>query len=397
MKIEWKTCFRVGVSLFLLYLCIQYWQNAAMLIAAVLGAAAPLFLGCVIAYMINILMSFYERYYFPKETKPVIAASRRPVCMLAAMFTLVAIVTVIVRLVVPELTSCVQLLLAELPGAMAKGVALLEDLDILSDDMINSLMAMDWKSRIGQLVSIVVSGIGSATDVVVSTLSVVFSSIVSMVLGIIFAIYILLGKEKLGGQFGRLMKHYMKEKWYDRIAHVLTVLNDCFHRYIVGQCMEAVILGLLCIVGMMLLRLPYATMIGALIGFTALIPIAGAYIGAGVGAFMILTVSPVQALIFLIFVLVLQQLEGNLIYPRVVGSSMGLPAIWVLTAVTVGGGIMGIPGMLLGVPIVATMYRLISEDVNKGTAAENSKENVESMKEKADAEAEKKSAGASEE
>ena len=138
----------------------------------------------------------------------------------------------------------------------------------------------------------------------------------------------------------------------------MRVLNQSFHSFIVGQCTEAVILGLLCMGGMLLLRLPYAAMIGCLVGFTALIPIAGAYIGAVVGAFMIFTVSPVKAVIFIVFLVALQQLEGNLIYPRVVGSSIGLPGVWVLAAVTVGGGVLGIGGMLLGVPIAAAIYQL---------------------------------------
>ena len=161
------------------------------------------------------------------------------------------------------------------------------------------------------------------------------------------------------------MQRYLKESVMNKIKYVLSILNDCFRRYIIGQCTEAVILGVLCTVGMLILGLPYATMIGAFIAFTALIPIAGAYIGAGVGAFMIVMVSPIKALVFLIFIVVLQQLEGNLIYPRVVGSSIGLPGIWVLAAITIGGGVMGVGGMLLGVPIAATIYRIIKNDVNK--------------------------------
>lgn len=146
---------------------------------------------------------------------------------------------------------------------------------------------------------------------------------------------------------------------------MLRVLNDCFHRFIVGQCTEAVILGALCTTGMMLLGLPYATMVGALIAFTALIPVVGAFIGGGVGAFVILMESPIQALIFLVFLVILQQVEGNLIYPRVVGTSIGLPGIWVLAVVTIGGGVFGIPGMLLGVPLAAAAYRLLREDINR--------------------------------
>ena len=133
----------------------------------------------------------------------------------------------------------------------------------------------------------------------------------------------------------------------------------------VGQCTEAVILGLLCMAGMLLLGFPYATMVGTFIGFTALIPVAGAYIGAGVGAFMIFTVSPVKALLFLLFIAVLQQLEGNLIYPRVVGASIGLPGVWVLAAVTVGGGVLGVAGMLLAVPLAAAAYQMLREDVRR--------------------------------
>ena len=151
------------------------------------------------------------------------------------------------------------------------------------------------------------------------------------------------------------------------MQNLLKTLNECFHKYIVGQCTEALILGGLCLAGMLILQLPYAPMISALIAFTALIPVAGGYIGAGIGAFMILTVSPVKALIFLIFIVVLQQLEGNIIYPKVVGSSMGLPAIWVLAAVTIGGGIMGIIGMVISVPIAATAYRLLQKDLNRSS------------------------------
>jgi predicted PurR-regulated permease PerM len=160
----------------------------------------------------------------------------------------------------------------------------------------------------------------------------------------------------------------MKPQHYEKLMYVLAVLNNSFHRYITGQCIEAVILGSLCAAGMLILRLPYPTMIGALMAFTALIPVAGAYIGAGIGAFMIVMVSPVKALIFLIFIVVLQQVEGNIIYPKVVGSSLGLPGIWVLASVIIGGGIMGVAGMLLGVPLAAAAYTLLRNELNKASA-----------------------------
>ena len=150
----------------------------------------------------------------------------------------------------------------------------------------------------------------------------------------------------------------------ERIKHALSVMNQCFRRYIVGQVTEALILGALCTIGMLILQIPYASVIGALVTFMALIPIMGAYISAIVGSIIIFTVSPVKALVFLIFIVILQQVEGNVIYPKVVGTSLGLPGLWVLAAVTVGGGLFGIPGMILGVPLTATLYTLIKEKLN---------------------------------
>ena len=193
-------------------------------------------------------------------------------------------------------------------------------------------------------------------------------------LGLIFSIYLLLSKDRLCAQAKEIMEHYVKKSWNEKIQYVLTILNRNFHRFIVGQCTEAVILGVLCAVGMVIFRFPYAIMIGVLVGFTALIPVVGAYVGAAAGIFMMLTISPMKALMFVIFIVVLQQLEGNLIYPRVVGNSLGLPALWVLVAVTVGGGIGGVIGMLVAVPIVSSIYQLIQNDVRKRRAVKAAEE-----------------------
>lgn len=208
-------------------------------------------------------------------------------------------------------------------------------------------------------------GFGGALGSFINIISKVFSTLTTLVISLIFAIYILASKEKLGNQVSRIMKTYIKPSWGEKIMYVARVVDNSFHKFIVGQCSEAVILGVLCIVCMMIFRFPYATMIGAFVGFTALIPVAGAYIGAGVGALMILTVSPTKALFFLVFIVVLQQLENNLIYPKVVGASIGLPGIWVLTAIILGGGLLGIGGMLIGVPIVSVIYQLLKQDVQK--------------------------------
>jgi len=370
MKMEWKTYLGFAVSIFLLYLGIHYWPNVAQMIGLLLGAAMPLMVGGMIAYIINILMSFYEHHYFMKSNSPWSVKSRRPVCMVAAFATLVAVVVLIICLVVPQLVACVQLIVAELPATMEKVSDWINQMGILPEDIAAALSGIDWEARIGQILQTVTSGLGNVMDVVFSAVSSVFSGIMTAVMGTIFAIYLLLGKETLSGQLHQITRHYLKPACRDKLYYIMGVTNDCFHKYIVGQCTEAVILGMLCTLGMMILRLPYATMIGALIAFTALIPVAGAYIGAAVGAFMILTVSPVQAVIFLVYLVLLQQVEGNLIYPKVVGTSIGLPAIWVLAAVTLGGGVMGIPGMLLGVPLAATVYRLLWDDVKSGTIKE---------------------------
>lgn len=374
MKLEWKTCYKVGISVFVLYLCFQYWPKAVELVGAVIGAAFPLIIGCVIAYLVNILMSLYEKHYFPKSAKPLAKKSRRPVCMIAAYLTLIAIVLLVIGLVVPQLVSCIQLLLAELPAAMRSLVKALGKIDVIPKDIIDFLEGINWQSKISQLINMVTTGLGNAMGVMFNMISSVFSGIVTALLSIIFSFYLLTGKETLACQADHVLNHYLKKEWYEKILYVADILNDCFRRYIVGQCTEAVILGMLCMIGMWILRLPYASMLGALVAFTALIPVAGAYIGAGVGAFMILTVSPVKALIFLIFIVILQQLEGNLIYPKVVGSSLGLPGIWVLAAVTIGGGMMGVVGMLFGVPVFAAVYRLIKNNMNKGACVENEEE-----------------------
>ncbi len=366
MKVEWKSCFRVGVSIFLLFLCIHYCDPVLALILRILSAATPVFVGFIMAYILNILMSFYEKHYFVKFShKKAVQKSRRSVCMVLAILTLFGIVALIIRLVIPELISCVTFLLAEIPPAIEKLLASEFVAEVLPATILSELAKIDWNGIISRAVQFITSGIGSTMNTIYTAVSSVISTIVTMFIGFVFSIYLLLGKEKLLGQCKRLMRNYLRPKWVEKIMYLTGVFDDSFRRYIVGQCTEAVILGLLCMAGMFLFRLPYAAMIGTLVGFTALIPVAGAYIGAIVGVIMILTVSPIKALGFLVFIVVIQQLEGNLIYPKVVGKSIGLPGIWVLATVTIGGSLMGIMGMLVGVPIAAALYHLLCDDMGR--------------------------------
>lgn len=365
MKLTWKTCIKAGISLFVLYLAVQFWPHVAKILGALLGASTPLLVGAVIAFVLNIPMSAFERRFFPKSEKKFLCKIRRPLSMIVAFIAVIAIITLIVWLIVPQLVSCVQLIIDQVPGFLNDTLHKIEKLGVFSPETIGMLEKIDWPSKIGEVVGVVTSGIGSVAEMVISAVTSVFSGLVTAVLSLIFSIYLLLGKDRLKQQYHTVAKRYMSEKWIKRIDYVAHVTNDSFHDYIVGQCLEAVILGVLCMLGMLLLRLPYAPMVGALIAFTALVPVAGAFIGGGVGAFLILMVSPVQALVFVIFLVILQQLEGNIIYPKVVGTSLGLPAIWVLAAVTVGGGVLGVAGMLIGVPLTAAIYRMMRDDVHK--------------------------------
>ena len=370
MKIEFKTCAKIAACLFALYLAITYWERFAGFVGIVFGAAAPLLIGASIAYVVNLLMAFYERKFFAKVKNKKLLKLKRPLCMVIALITLAAVIGIIIWLVLPEFVSAIMLVVDYIPDAVDWVVEQLEKFEYVPQDIIDMLVSIDWNSQIEKIAKAVTSGLGSVMDVVISTVSTVLGGIVTAFLSIIFAIYILLDKEKLGKQAEKLAKKYLKQSWYEKLRYVLSTLDDCFKKYIIGQCTEAVILGGLCSIGMMILGLPYATMIGALVAFTALIPVAGAFIGGGIGAFMILMVNPIQALAFVVFLVVLQQLEGNIIYPKVVGSSMGLPAIWVLAAVTIGGGVAGILGMLIGVPVAAAAYRILRNDVNGKTEEE---------------------------
>ncbi len=379
MKLTWKDLLKVGTGIFFLYLAITYWGKVAWFGKAILNAASPLFVGGIIAYLVNILMSRYERWYFPKAKNLFLVRSRRPVCMLLAFLTLVAAVVLVFWLILPQLGECFGIILEGLPrfieNVVEKAIVLFNELDLalVPPEVLQTLGSIDWQSRIGELINMLTTGIGDVVDVLVNTISTVVSGVINGVMSLIFAIYLLSSKEILVEQFHRLTRRYLPEKFNNWLNYALRITNNCFRRYIVGQCTEAVILGVLCSLGMGIFRMPYAAMIGTLVGFTALIPVAGAYIGGGVGAFMILTVDPFKALMFVIFIVVLQQLEGNLIYPRVVGSSMGLPGIWVLAAVAIGGGIMGVSGMLLGVPLAAVVYCIVVDDVKLWEAMEQAK------------------------
>ena len=327
----------------------------------------------MIAYILNILMGFYERK-LPDLGKPGTTKLRRPLCMLLAFLTLALVVVLLFSMIIPELINCLQLILEKLPGALRTAYTWMDENFNISayltdQNIISTLENLNIQETAKKIVTALMSGVGGAMGSIVSGVSSVVSAIATAFIALVFSIYLLLGKETLAAQITRLVKTYLGDSALNKLLYVSRTVDNSFHSFIVGQCLDAVILGALCIIGMTIFRFPYAMMIGCLVGFTALIPIAGAYIGAAVGAFMIFTVNPLQALLFVVFLVVLQQLEGNLIYPKIVGASIGLPGIYVLAAITVGGGVMGIPGMLLGVPVTAAAYQLIKNNMAAKEAA----------------------------
>ena len=360
----------IGIVAFAVYLAVRYWAVAERLLCSAASALYPLVLGCVMAYTVNILMVFYERKLLGGIKSSRFSIARRPLGIILAYLSLFVIIAVLFNMILPELIDCMELLGQKLPYMITDALEFLSEVlnidgsKVISDaydEIMLELSNIDWQDSIGK----VMESFGSAFNMAFGLLSSIASVSVTFFLALVFSIYVLFNKESIASAVCALLNAYTGQKTENKIRHVFSVLDTCFHRFIVGQCTEAVILGSLCALGMMLLKLPYATMIGALIGFTALIPVAGAYIGAAVGAVMIFTYSPVKALIFIIFLIVLQQFEGNVIYPRVVGSSIGLPGILVLAAITVGGGMMGVLGMLIGVPLTAAVYQLVSEDIVK--------------------------------
>lgn len=371
MKLDWKSCLMACISIFALYLAIHYWSSITTFAGVVTSAASTLVMGGVIAYVVNILMSFYERKIAPRCTRSLWLKVRRPLCMALSFLTVVVALVLLVQLIVPQLVECFDKLTAALVKAVPEMYSWLDERLNLSaflqeQDLSFALPTTTdgWRTLLEKSAAVLVNGLGGVMNAAVTVTTSLFGTIVTLFMSLIFACNILAGKEKLGCQFNRLFTRIIGEKLMRHVRHVLEVLDSCFHAYIVGQLIEALILGSLCAIGMLILQLDYALMIGALIGVMALIPIAGAYIGAAIGAIMLFSVEPIQAVIFLVFLLILQQIEGNLIYPRTVGSTLHLPGLWVLAAVTIGGGVMGITGMLIFVPLTAALYRLLGEWVS---------------------------------
>ena len=363
MKLDKTTLLHLGLVLG--GCVVLYWALCNLAVLAVaLGALArvlfPLTLGFCIAFVLNVPMRFLERHLFPHTKKNALNRLRRPLCILISLLFILAVLAVVIRLVVPELVNAFVVLANTVPPFLTRITAWLRD-NADQYPQLESWMAsldIDWAQTGREIFTYLTNRFSSLVDSTVQVISGTVGGLTNAVIAFILALYILLGKEKLKSQCAAVCRAFLPERVSNVVTSVARLSSNTFASFVTGQCIEACILGTLCWLGMSLFRLAYAPMIGALVGICALIPIVGAVIGMVVGAFMILMVDPLQAVLFIVFLLALQQIEGNLIYPRVVGSSVGLPAIWVLASVTVGGSLWGIGGMLFAVPVCSILYTL---------------------------------------
>lgn len=352
----------------LLFVGVENIDVVLMILENAFGLVFPFILGAAFAFAFNVPMRFYEK----KLEHTILRADkyrrqRRGIGFVLTLLTVLGILFVMLFLIVPQITKTVTQLLAAVPGYDDKirewAVELGKRIPQLEEYLVD--FHMDWMALAEKGIKILE---GSMSNMVGSTFGIitgVVSGVVSFFIAVVFSCYILFQKERLAVQARQILYAFLPEKRVEKILKIFRLSDETFARFLVGQCTEAAILGTMFVISMLILKLPYAMLIGVLIAFLSLIPIVGAFIGCFIGAFLILMVSPIKALIFIILFLVLQQIEGNLIYPHVVGNSVGLPSIWVLFAVTVGGKILGIPGMILGIPLISVLYALFANYIHE--------------------------------
>ena len=351
----------------MIYLGMRHISAISDAVAYLMNLFMPLGYGLMLAMVLNAPMRFFERHLFRSSRHPKMNGIRRMLAILCSLICVIGIIVGVAVLVIPELVDAVTLVVQKLGGVLEQ----MEQIEASADwaaiplGEYLSQIDIDWRNLRTRLDQWLSAQSGNMINGAIGIFNTAVNRIIDLTLSVIFAMYILGSKDKLKAQFTRFVRAWLPESPGEHLIHAAAVCNITFRQFIVGQTIEAVILGLLCTIGMLILRIPYAPTIGVLVGALALIPIAGAWAAAIIGAFLILTVNPFEAVVFLIFLLILQQLEGNLIYPRVVGSKIRLSAIWVLTAITVGGGLAGPLGMLLGVPAASAAYALLREATEK--------------------------------
>ena len=327
----------------------------------------PFILGGAIVFVINVPMSFLEKKIFENVKKENKTARKlaRPVSLLLTIVLVVGVIALVMIGVIPQLTKTMGSLMINITDFISQIKIWIRDffhdnreiMNLVDQVQFNPDQAIRWG------ISLLGNGAGNMMNTTVSAVGSVVSGLATFFIAFSFACYVLFQKEKLHVQIRKVLFAFLPKQKADAFLKVCSLTYRTFANFLTGQCLEAVILGCMFVVTLSILRMPYALLIGVLIAFTALIPIFGAFIGCAVGSFLIFMVSPKQAIIFIIVFLVLQQIEGNLIYPHVVGESVGLPSIWVLAAVTIGGNLMGIVGMLVFIPLLSVVYTIFRKVV----------------------------------
>lgn len=377
IEIDYKKTLKLVIIAIIAYWILNHYQIVLSLLSKLLSVLMPFIIGCMIAFILNVLMIRIEKQLSKVIVNPKLKILKRVLSILGSIALVVGVVAIIIILIIPELVSAIKVIALSLPEVIDNLQNWTDSHNIYLPQLENLINQIDVESLGNELSKFAKTEFSGVLDSTIDILAVIVNGIVNFVLGLVFAIYILMSKETLKDQTKRLINAYLPNKIANNIFEVARLSRTTFSNFIIGQTVEAFILGALCTIGMIILGLPYAPMVGSLVGITAFIPIIGAFIGGAIGAFMIFTVDYMQAFIFIIFLVILQQLEGDLIYPRVVGSTIGLPSIWVLFAVTVGGSLWGITGVLLGVPIVSVIYSLVKIQVKNREKRLKVKENVE--------------------
>ena len=343
----------------------MYIKTIGSFLAYLINIFMPFIIGIFIAFILNVLLNFVENKLFKKlnnKNYKTWSKLKRPVSVIITFIIIITIIVFILGLLIPQLQNTVSLFTKNFDTYKEQTIEILNNFGINSESINNYSTSINNLKN--EITSYINNNRNEIMQITIGVASSFLGSITSIIIGIVFAIYILLKKEDLSRQFKKILKAYLPEKYERRIEEIANLSNITFGNFISGQCLEALIIGLLCFIGMLLLQIPYASTISVLVGFTALIPVFGAFIGTFIGAFLIFMVEPFKALIFIIFIIILQQLEGNIIYPKVVGKSVGLPSIWVMVAVTIGASIYGVLGMILSVPLCSILYSIIKTDVN---------------------------------
>lgn len=354
----------IVVATIIVYATVRYFGTVERYILRVTNTLMPFVAGAMMAYIINILMDAYEDLLLKKfHNKKII----RTVSIVLSIFTFVLVIVLLLGLIIPQLVKIMFSIMYTDPGDIKKIIESISKnniVDKIADIMNVDINNIDISGYVTKLIHSVMSSVGNILMGVISKISGFFNTVISVFMAVVFAIYILVDKERIAVQGDKLLRAFLPSK-RDTIIDVLSIFNKSFRNYFISQVKEAIILGVLLYIVMIIARLPYASSISILVGVTALIPVIGAYAGLFIGALMIITKSFSSMIIFIIVHTVVQQFENNIIYPRVVGSSVGLPGMWVIVAVALGGSLFGIFGVFVAVPVAASLYFILKRETLK--------------------------------